>query len=49
MFFRDIGSISKNRKIDCTTSAAYAHEKEYSGWSGFCNGKYLDAGNTCRK
>ena len=46
VWFRDIGTISKKRSIDCQNSAAYAHEKEYRG---FCDGKYLDAGNTCRK
>lgn len=50
ILFKDIYKISKNKPMTCNRAADIAHEKEYiRGWSKFCNGKYLKAGETCRK
>lgn len=49
VFFRDIYQISRDRPYSCNKVADFVEEDEYDGWSGFCNGKYLKAGQTCRK
>lgn len=49
VFFRDIYNLSKDKTIHCNKVADFVDEDEYDGFSGFCNGKYLDANKTCRK
>lgn len=50
LLFKDIYMLSVKKPLTCNRAADIAHENEYvRGWSQFCNGKYLAAGQTCRK
>jgi hypothetical protein len=50
LLFKDFYKLSKEKPLSCSAAADIAHEREYvRGWSKFCNGKYLPAGETCRK